>query len=384
MKAWPDPEAALDLLRRIIRTPSPTRNEAKVRELLHDELQALGLKPRLVGANLLCEISRGGRQRAEASGRTPAPMYARAGGGQCLMFNTHMDTVPAARGYTRDPFGAEIDDGKVWGLGSNDAGGSIVSMIAAMIELQQRNDWQGTLQLALVVEEEVNGPNGTDALLKEIGMPDAAVVGEPTALNICVAQKGMLIIDCVNTGVSCHAANAWRVEHRNAILEALPDIRTVSELKMREQDPFLGPTTFNVTTIAGGTATNSIPDRCEWAVDVRVNPAHSLQDALRAVQGAIKAEVKARSIRLHPFKTAPEEVIVQAAISARPAAKVFGSDTMSDAVFLRSIPVIKAGPGITEMSHKPDEYLETRWIEQGISFYRETALRYFAMTSGRE
>ncbi|MCA8938908.1 MAG: M20/M25/M40 family metallo-hydrolase, partial [Planctomycetes bacterium] len=332
---------ATEMLARIIATPSKTGDEAAVVDLIVDELAKLGLKAERHERNLVVTLTKGE--------------------GPTLYLNTHMDTVPAAAGYTRDPFAPDIEDGKLYGLGSNDAGAALVSMALATHQLAQREDWQGTLKLLYVVEEEVSGRNGAEKLVAEIGLGDAAIVGEPTALNICIAQKGLIVMDAVNRGLSCHAANAYRVEHKNAILEALEDANAVHALTFAESDTYLGPTTLNVTKIKGGTATNSIPDLCEWAIDARINPAQTLEGVLEAVRQATKAEVNPRSLRLHPLRTDPSQAVVRAAQAARPASELFGSDTMSDAVFFRAGPVIKCGPGITEMSHKPDEYVELRW-----------------------
>ncbi|MCK6440817.1 MAG: M20/M25/M40 family metallo-hydrolase, partial [Planctomycetes bacterium] len=231
----------VSLLQKIVATPGTSRDEGKRADLLMGELGALGLQPVKQGRNIVCRIERGK--------------------GPTLMLNTHIDTVPPAMGYTRDPYNAEVKDGKIYGLGSNDAGGCIVSMTAATLALKERKDWSGTLLLALTVEEEVNGADGMEALLKEIPLPDAAMVGEPTGLNVCIAQKGLVVMDCTNTGQSCHAANAWRVPHKNAILEAMGDIPKVYQIAFKDRDDFLGPTTLNVTVIQGGTVHNSIPDK---------------------------------------------------------------------------------------------------------------------------
>lgn len=356
----PTPAFAQDLLTAMIRTPSVSGAESDVAALIASAMGELGLPYRFVGRNLLVEIKRGA--------------------GPTLMFNSHMDTVPANPGYTRDPMAPSIEDGRLYGLGSNDAGGCVVSMICAAAQVAARDDWQGTLQVSIVVEEEVTGINGAEALMREIPMPDAAIVGEPTALDICIAQKGLVIFDCVNTGLACHAANAWRVEHKNALLEAAADVLKVPNISFEKRDEFLGPTTLNVTVLKSGVATNSIPDQATWSVDARVNPAQTLQEVYDTLQEAVDAAVKPRrALRLHPMRTPNDASIVRAAHETRPEATIYGSDTMSDMVFFRSTEAIKCGPGHTEMSHKPDEYLDLSWLPRSIDFYRDTALRWFAL-----
>jgi len=349
---------AITRLQEMIATPSPSRHEAAVVDLVESHLLALKLPTQRIGRNLLATVERGD--------------------GPTLMLCSHLDTVPPNPGYTRDPHAADLSEGKLYGLGSNDAGASVVSMTSALAELAERDDWQGSVQLALVIEEEISGREGAEFLLAETGLPDSAIIGEPTGLEVCIAQKGLMVLDCICRGVACHAANAYRLKHRNAILDAAADFNRVSALSFNERDESLGPTTINVTTLHGGSAPNSIPDECRFTLDVRANPAQGLEGVLDIVKQSLQAEVRPRSVRLHPMKTDPDALIVKAALKARPEARTFGSDTLSDMVFLRGCPVIKCGPGISEMSHVPDEWVETRWIEPGIAFYRDTALAFFA------
>ena len=352
---------AIDLLSRMIETPSVSGKEDAVRDLITNHLDDLELSWRMVGKNILIEVSRGS--------------------GPTLMLNSHMDTVPANPGYTRDPHKSEIEDGKLYGLGSNDAGASVTCMIHAAAELAKRDDWQGTLQVSIVVEEEATGRNGAEQLVKDIPLPDACVVGEPTKLEVCVAQKGLIVVNCENRGLACHAANAWRLEHKNALLEALEDVRRVEAMAFTERDEALGPTTLNVTVLRGGVATNTIPDKCTWNIDVRVNPAQTLEGVAERLTKELSAEVKPRSLRLHPMRTDPGERVVRAALAARSESSTFGSDTMSDAVFFREVPTIKCGPGMTEMSHRPDEFVEVKWIREGVPFYRDLAVNYFRLAA---
>lgn len=349
-------------LSKLISTPSISRREEAAVPVLIDWMRAVGLQPEMVGRNVVSRIKRGNGPR--------------------LTLCTHFDTVPPAAGYTRDPLGAVVEGGKLFGLGSNDAGASIAAMITAAGRMAARDDWQGVLEVALVVEEEVNGADGAEFFVRECGLPDAAIIGEPTALNVCIAQKGLIVMDCSNVGETCHAANAWRLPHKNAILEAVADIPTVYEITFEKRDEYLGPTTLNVTVIQGGTVHNSIPDLCGWKIDARVNPAQSLEEVVSAVQAKIRAKVEPRSVRLRAISTSEDAAVVRAALKARPESKTFGSDTMSDMVFFRGCDVIKCGPGATEMSHKPDEFVETRWIAEGAEFYTRAATEYFAGHAG--
>ncbi len=349
-------ERALALLTKLAAIPRVSRHEAEAVAFLERELFDLGLAPRRVGRNLLCTLTRGRGPR--------------------LMLNSHIDTVPPAHGYTRDPHAPAVESGCLYGLGVNDAGASVAAMSLAAWELSQRRDWQGSLELALVVEEEVNGKEGSEFLLAELGMPDAAIVGEPTALDVCVAQKGLVVLDCVNTGEACHVAHAHRLAHQNAILAAARDMEALASVRFAASDPALGPTTLQVTQIAGGVAHNTIPDRCAWVVDARVNPAQGLDEIAAAVQARVQAQVTPRSLRLQPVHTDAQSPLVQATLRARPAAKVIGSDTMSDMVFFRGVPVIKCGPGSTDLSHRPNEYVEVRWIQEAITTYVRTAVAF--------
>lgn len=359
---------AITLLQRMVAIPSVSGDEAAVRELLVSYMRQHGLAVEVIGRNIVAKLEFG-----------PGPR---------LMLNSHIDTVPANAGYTRNPLDAAIEDGKLYGLGSNDAGAAVVSMIHALLDVRAAHEagraLSGSLWLSLVVEEEVSGKHGIEDLLKQIPMPDSAIVGEPTGLEICIAQKGLMIFNCETTGQACHAANAWRLPHRNAILEAIEDIQRIGNLRFKEQDTFLGPTTLNVTVLKAGAATNSIPDRALWNIDCRVNPAQTLDEVFDRVQAELKSTVSPRSLRLHPMRTSPDTAIVRAAQRARPQATCYGSDTMSDAVFFRSVPTIKCGPGVTERSHCADECVDLDWIGQGIAFYREAALNWFQLMAAKD
>ncbi len=354
----PETARAIEWLSRLISTPSISRREADATPVLRDWASDLGLTSEMVGDNVLVRLTRGTGPR--------------------LVLCTHYDTVPPAAGYTRDPFTPSVEGGRLFGLGSNDAGASLASMLGAAAAIAKRDDWAGTLDVALVVQEEVNGADGAELFVRETGLPDAAIIGEPTALNVCIAQKGLVVLDCLNSGQTCHSANAWRLPHKNAILEAVADIPKVYGVSFDKRDEYLGPTTLHVTVIQGGTVHNSIPDRCEWKVDCRVNPAQSLEEVVKAVRAAVNATVTPRSVRLRATSTPESAAIVQSALRARPQSKTFGSDTMSDMVFFNGCPAIKCGPGMTEMSHQPDEYIEIDWIREGINFYREAALKYLS------
>lgn len=356
-------EQALGFLQRVIATPSVSRNEAAVVDLIEAELKTLGLPVERVGLNLLSRIKRG----------TGSPK---------LTLCTHTDTVPANPGYTRDPYAADVDDGKLYGLGSNDAGGPLMAMVFAAKALLDRDDWSGTLELALVVEEEITGENGAGMLVKKTGMPDAAIVGEPTGLHICVAQKGKVTLQAVNRGQACHAANAYRIPHVNAALVAAQDIQKLTQLEYAERDESMGPTTINVTQIDAGVATNSIPDTCTWTIDVRVNPAQQIEAVIEDIRALVSAEITPTTPLLPAYRTDESSLIVQAAKAVKPDANCYGSDAMSDSVFYRDVPVIKCGPGMTEISHRPDEFLALRWFDDGISFYEQVALEYFKRAQG--
>ncbi len=299
--------------------------------------------------------------------------------GPLLLFNSHTDTVPVGEGWTRPPLGAEIHDGRLYGRGANDAKGCLTAMILGAWRAFRESPPPGRLCLAATCEEEICG-KGLEILLPDLPRPDAAVVGEPTALHPAVAQKGLLLLTFTAAGRSAHAA--WGGGD-NAILRALRDIQALQGLRFEREHPALGPVTLQVTQIQGGTRHNVIPDRCTFVADIRTTPAYTPEELLGMVREKVESAVEVRSQRLRSVDTPPDHPIVRAALVANPDGRPYGSPTLSDWVFLRGIPTVKAGPGDSHRSHTPDEYLETSELAAGVAFYERLIRAYFQREPGR-
>ena len=276
--------------------------------------------------------------------------------------------MKAAAGYTRDPHMANLEDGKLYGLGSNDAGGALVALITAFVTLENDPDLACNLVLAATAEEEISGPNGIAALLPLLPPIDAGIVGEPTLLDFAVAERGLVVIDGQTRGVSGHAA---RKEGTNALYLALEDIAAIRDHVFQRSSERLGPTTAQVTIIAAGTQHNVVPDRCDFTIDLRVNEAYTNQEAVAELQAICRhATLTPRSLRLQSSKILETHPLVRAAKAARPAAICYGSPTLSDQALL-PFPTLKLGPGDSARSHSADEFVYVREIEEGVRVYTE-------------
>lgn len=345
---------AVELLRETIRIPSESRNEDAVVARLESAMLELGLAPKKTGRNLTAMLD--------------------GGGGPLLLLNSHTDTVPVGQGWTRDPLAADIENGNIYGRGSNDAKGCLVAMMIGAQRAFASNAPKGKVLIAASCEEEVLG-QGLEVLLPTLPRPDAAVVGEPTGLKAAVAQKGLLLLEIIAKGVSAHAAHGGGV---NAVEAAARDVLALSKLAIENEHPALGKTTMHVTQISGGDRHNVIPDRCKLVVDIRTTPSVSPDEIIALVKRTVHGEVVVRSNRLGSVETDPGHAVVRAALEANPSGRTYGSPTLSDWVFLRGIPTVKAGPGDSKRSHTPDEYLEVAELEAGVEFYEKLIRSYFA------
>jgi acetylornithine deacetylase len=290
--------------------------------------------------------------------------------------NTHLDTVPAGAGWDADPLEPVEENGRIVGLGACDAKGCLASMLCAAARLKE-TDLGGEVVLALTVEEETCATGqGLPQLLPELGHFDGVVVGEPTGLDVCLAQKGLLVLEAQTAGLARHAAHAHRISGPNAIVEAARGILALADGTLGPSHDVLGPVTCQVTTISGGTRRNIIPDRCIYALDIRTVPGFGTEALTALVESRTGAQVRVISDRFPPFETAFEAPIVQAALRANPAAAVGGSETMSDAVWTRSFPTIKVGPGSTDCSHTAGEFIKVVELIEGTCFY-ERLIREF-------
>lgn len=305
-------------------------------------------------------------------------VIALAGEGPRLLFNTHLDTVPPTSSWTRPPHTASREDGKVFGLGSNDAKGCAAAMIAAFLHVLECG---GPSQVAimLAVEEETGG-KGTELawpwLRDEHGWtPEGVVVGEPTQLQVGITQKGLLQAELVAYGQACHAANATAMGAKNPIWDLASDLLALQQVDLGT-DPELGPTTLQPTRLEGADARNQVPGQAIACLDIRTNPDKHHDEVLRELQAAVKGEIRARSLRLEAYACAPEASIVRAALAANPSAKAFGSRTMSDQVFFKGVSAIKCGPGDSARSHTSDEFIYEQEILDGAAFYTRLAQEF--------
>ncbi|MBI3565057.1 MAG: M20/M25/M40 family metallo-hydrolase, partial [Elusimicrobia bacterium] len=312
---------AVELLQDLVRIPSPSGQEDAVVARLEDAFRGLGWTPERRGRNLTALLD--------------------GGDGPLLLLNSHTDTVPVGAEWTKDPLAAKVEDGRIYGRGTNDAKGCLTAMILGAAKAFASDAPKGKVLLAASCEEEVLG-QGLEKLLPQLPRPDAAVVGEPTGLRPAVAQKGLIVLELFAAGRSAHAAHGGGV---NAIEAAARDVLALSKVRFDAKHPVLGATTLAVTQIAGGDRHNVIPDRCKLVVDVRTTPDLSVDEIVARVKAAVESEVRVRSSRLGSVETDPAHPVVRAALSANPAAKPYGSPTLSDWVFLKGIPTVKVGPG---------------------------------------
>lgn len=280
-----------------------------------------------------------------------------------LLLNSHIDTVKPAAGWQKDPFlPEETEDDRLYGLGSNDAGASVVSLYEAFTILSAKAQPYNLIFLASC-EEEVSGKNGIENVLPELPPIRFAVVGEPTGMRPAIAEKGLMVLDCVATGKAGHAA---RNEGVNAIYKAIEDINWFSTYQFPEKSDLLGPVKMTVTIIKAGTQHNVVPDRCEFTVDIRSNEFYSNERLFELIKEQVGCEIKARSFRLNSSRTEPEHPFVQRCLML--GKEPFGSPTLSDQALMR-FPSVKIGPGDSARSHSADEFIYGPEIRDAITTY---------------
>ena len=280
-----------------------------------------------------------------------------------LLLNSHIDTVKPAAGWQKDPFlPEETEDDRLYGLGSNDAGASVVSLYEAFTILSAKAQPYNLIFLASC-EEEVSGKNGIECVLPELPPIRFAVVGEPTGMRPAIAEKGLMVLDCVAIGKAGHAA---RNEGVNAIYKAIEDINWFSTYQFPEKSDLLGPVKMTVTIIKAGTQHNVVPDRCEFTVDIRSNEFYSNERLFELIKEQVGCEIKARSFRLNSSRTEPEHPFVQRCLML--GKEPFGSPTLSDQALMR-FPSVKIGPGDSARSHSADEFIYGPEIRDAITTY---------------
>lgn len=337
---------ALELLRRMISIPSFSREEKACADLIEHYIEEEGYIPSRIGNNVWILGS-----NYDSSKPT-------------LLLNSHIDTVKPVEGWTFDPFIPTEKDGKIYGLGSNDAGASVVSLLQVFFLLSKEKQ-PYNLIFAASAEEEISGSNGMESLLKELPKIDFVIVGEPTNMQLAVAEKGLMVLDCIARGKAGHAA---RNEGENAIYKALAEIEWFKNYHFPKVSEFLGEVKMSVTQINAGTQHNVVPDRCTFVVDIRSNELYYNEEILEEIKKHISCDAVPRSTRLSSSATPLNHpIIVKAKETGR---EIFGSPTLSDQA-LMPFPSVKIGPGKSSRSHTADEFVEIKEIEQGISVYYE-------------
>lgn len=338
---------AIELLQQLISIPSFSKEENKTASLIEDFFKHYDIET----------VRKGNNVWAKNKFFDPAK--------PTLLLNSHHDTVKPNPGYTRDPFDAGFEDGKLYGLGSNDAGGALVSLIVTFFYFYPQPDLPYNLLLATTAEEEISGTGGVELIWGDLPKIDFAIVGEPTLLDMAIAEKGLLVLDCTANGKAGHAA---REEGVNAIYEALPSIDWFRTYQFPKTSPMLGKVKMSVTVIHAGQAHNQVPPECKFTVDCRVTDAYTLEEILEEVKRNVKCEISPRSLRLRASGIEENHPLVQSA--KKLGLKLYGSPTTSDQALI-PVPSVKIGPGDSARSHSADEFIYIEEIERGIDTYIE-------------
>ena len=340
------------LLRRLIATPSFSREEDGTAAILEDFLRQHGVETFRLKNNVWA-------QSRHFNPEKPT-----------VLLNSHHDTVKPNKGYTRDPFSPDVVNGQLFGLGSNDAGGALVSLLGAFLFFYEQENAAFNLVYAATAEEEISGANGIECLLPALGKIDCAIVGEPTQMQLAIAEKGLMVLDCVALGRSGHAA---REEGDNAIYKALKDIEWFRTQQLAGISEFLGPVKMSVTVVQAGSQHNVVPDECHFTVDVRVNECYTLEQVLDWIRANVGCRVTPRSLRIRSSIIPPEHPLVQAGVAL--GRSCYGSPTTSDKA-LMPFPALKMGPGDSARSHTADEFIYLKEIEDGIQLYIQLLKKY--------
>ncbi len=335
----------LELLKKLIKTPSFSQEEGETANILASFLEGEEIKPSRLANNVWAV-----NQYFDPS--KPS-----------ILLNSHHDTVKPNAGYSKDPFSPEIADGKLYGLGSNDAGGALVALLAAFLHFYAKEDMKYNLIWAGTAEEEISGKNGLELIFPNFENVAFAIIGEPTLMQMAIAEKGLMVLDCIAKGKSGHAA---REEGVNAIYAAMVDIEWFRTYSFPEVSDYLGPIKMSVTIIDAGSQHNVVPDECRFTVDVRTTDKYSNEAALEIIRRDVKAEVNARSVRLKPSFIDPAHPIVQAGLSL--GRSTYGSPTASDQALL-NVPSLKMGPGDSARSHTANEFIFVDEFYEGITLY---------------
>jgi len=337
----------IGLLKQLIAIPSFSKTEDNTRDAIVGFFTSRGISPQVMGNNVWA-INR------HFDAKKPT-----------LLLNSHHDTVKPNAGYTRNPFAPSMEGGKLFGLGSNDAGGALVSLIAVFLHFEPQEGLPFNLVMAATAEEEISGTGGIESIWGSLPTIGFAIVGEPTGMNIAIAEKGLLVLDCSCKGKAGHAA---REEGDNAIYQAMKDIEWFRDFKFPKTSAMLGHVKMSVTMVQAGQAHNQVPDECRFTVDCRVTDAYTLEETLGIIRENTSCEIKPRSIRLRPSGIDVQHPLVKAGQQIKKG--LYGSPTTSDQALI-PVPSIKMGPGDPSRSHAADEFICLDEIQNGISDYIE-------------
>ncbi|MEL6536855.1 MAG: M20 family metallo-hydrolase [Bacteroidota bacterium] len=332
-----DRSQLVDWLSQLIATPSLSREEDNTARLIEEWLREAGLSPQRHGNNVWASSPH------NQDGRPT------------VLLNSHHDTVKPNAGYTRDPFVPEVVEGKLYGLGSNDAGGCLISLLATFLHYVAEPLAEVNLVFAASAEEEISGKGGMEALFPHLPAIDVAVVGEPTLGQLAVAEKGLMVIDALAPGRSGHAA---REEGDNALYRALDDIAWLRQFEFPKQSEWLGKVKATATIIQSGTQHNVVPAECSFTLDVRTTDAYTNQEVLAILQEHMQSTLTPRSTRLQPSGIPDSHALVQAGLAME--REAYGSPTLSDQALI-PVPSLKMGPGDSARSHTADEFI---WVDE--------------------
>lgn len=344
MKLQPE-EIAINLLEQLIAIPSFSREEDKTAVVLQGFFKQHDIPAERKGNNVWA-------RNKYFNAELPT-----------ILLNSHHDTVRPNSAYTRDPFQAEIIDGKLYGLGSNDAGGALVCLIVAFVHFYEQKNLKFNLVMAATAEEEISGSEGIESIWDLLPRIDFAIVGEPTLCQMAIAEKGLMVLDCTVYGKAGHAA---REEGVNAIYEAIRDIEWLKTYKFPKVSQTLGEIKMTTTIIHAGKQHNVVPAECHYTVDVRVTDQYTLEEVLEVVQQNVKAKVTPRSLRMRPSGIAADHPLIAAAKKLN--IPLYGSPTTSDQALI-PVPSVKIGPGDSARSHTADEFICVAEIVKGIDIY---------------
>ena len=342
----PKTKEAVELLQALIATPSTSRDEARTGDLLFAFLADHGAAPERLYNNVW----------ARAEGFDPRR--------PTLLLNSHHDTVRPAASYTRDPYAPTLEEGRLYGLGSNDAGASVVSLAETFLTFRTRR-LPFNLVVALSAEEECMGEHGMRALLPALGPIDMALVGEPTGMQAATGERGLVVLDCTAHGRSGHAA---RGEGINALYIAMDDIARLRTFRFERESQLLGPVGIAVTQIEAGTQHNVVPDTCRFVVDVRTTDAYSNEEVVEQLRAVLHSDVVPRSTRIRAAAVGDDHPLVRAARAV--GRQTFVSPTTSDRT-LMPFPSLKMGPGESARSHSADEFVLVAEVHEAITIYEQ-------------